>query len=71
MEIKAGQRYLVNIGSIGQPRDGDARSCFLIWDQGVGTLELVRVEYDIPAAQKKIIDAGLPPFLAQRLELGH
>ncbi len=71
VEIKAGQRYLVNIGSIGQPRDGDARSCFLIWDQGVGTLELVRVEYDIPAAQKKIIDAGLPPFLAQRLELGH
>ena len=71
VEIKAGQRYLVNIGSIGQPRDGDARSCFLIWDQGLGTIELVRVEYDIPATQKKIIEAGLPPFLAQRLELGH
>jgi diadenosine tetraphosphatase ApaH/serine/threonine PP2A family protein phosphatase len=71
VEIEADQRYLVNIGSVGQPRDGDARSCFLIWSQASGTLELIRVEYDIPAAQKKIIAAGLPPFLAQRLALGH
>ena len=52
LEIEEGRRYLVNVGSVGQPRDGDARACFLIWEEETGILELVRAEYDIPTAQK-------------------
>lgn len=63
--------YLVNVGSVGQPRDGDPRACFLIWDDSDDTLQMVRVAYDIAAAQRKIIDAGLPSFLAERLDQGH
>ena len=71
VEIKDGQRYLVNVGSVGQPRDGDARAGFLIWEEALMTLEFVRLEYDIAAAQKKIIAAGLPLFLAARLSSGY
>jgi diadenosine tetraphosphatase ApaH/serine/threonine PP2A family protein phosphatase len=63
-------QMLINVGSVGQPRDGDARAAFGVLDEGAGTLELRRVEYDIPSAQRKIIEAGLPAFLAERLERG-
>ena len=69
--LEEGTAYLVNVGSVGQPRDGDPRACFVLWDAAAGTLELVRVDYPIDAAQKKIMAAGLPPFLAERLALGH
>ncbi|NKB67638.1 MAG: hypothetical protein GKR89_11285 [Candidatus Latescibacteria bacterium] len=69
--LEEGVSYLVNVGSVGQPRDGDPRACFALWDAAARTLELVRVDYPIDAAQKKILAAGLPPFLAQRLALGH
>ena len=63
-------RYLVNPGSVGQPRDGDPRAAFGIYDGVRRTLTLRRVEYAVEAAQRRIFDAGLPPSLAHRLALG-
>jgi diadenosine tetraphosphatase ApaH/serine/threonine PP2A family protein phosphatase len=62
--------YLVNCGAVGQPRDGDPRAAFGILDASARTLAVVRVPYDVAAAQAKIIDAGLPDVLAQRLAIG-
>jgi diadenosine tetraphosphatase ApaH/serine/threonine PP2A family protein phosphatase len=62
--------YLVNCGAVGQPRDGDPRAAFGILDASARTLVVVRVRYDVAAAQAKIIDAGLPDVLAQRLAIG-
>lgn len=62
--------YLINPGSVGQPRDGDRRAAFAIYEPQEGLVTLCRVEYDIATAQKKIIDAGLPELLALRLQAG-
>ena len=62
--------YLINVGSIGQPRGGDWRSCYCIYDDDKNSLRLKRIEYDVKAASKAIIDADLPPYLAHRLERG-
>lgn len=61
-------RYIVNIGSVGQPRDGDPRASFAIIDDN--RIEIKRIEYDIDQAKKKILKAGLPSFLAERLVVG-
>ena len=61
---------LINVGSVGQPRDGDPRAAYGILDAEALTLRLRRVEYDIVGAQNRILDAGLPPWLAARLERG-
>ncbi len=63
-------RYLINVGSVGQPRDLDPRACCVIWDDKIGSIEFVRVQYDVEKVQKKIVDAGLPQFLADRLKYG-
>jgi diadenosine tetraphosphatase ApaH/serine/threonine PP2A family protein phosphatase len=63
-------RYLVNCGSVGQPRDGDPRAAYAIVDTDARTLTVFRVEYDVATAQAKIIAAGLPEVLAQRLGMG-
>ena len=63
-------RVLINVGSVGQPRDGDPRAAFGVLDEGTGTIEMRRVEYDVAGAQRRIIEAGLPVFLAERLETG-
>ena len=70
MRVRSRARYLANVGSVGQPRDGDPRACFALWDRAAGTLELVRCPYAVAAAQDKIIAAGLPSFLAERLARG-
>jgi len=62
--------YLVNCGAVGQPRDGDPRAAFGVLDAGSRTLTMVRVTYDVATAQAKIIAAGLPEVLAQRLSIG-
>ena len=62
--------YLVNCGAVGQPRDGDPRAAFGVLDTESRTLTVVRVTYDVAAAQAKIIAAGLPEVLAQRLAIG-
>jgi len=68
--IEHGARYVINPGSIGQPRDSDPRAAFLIYDTDKRTVQFHRVAYDIELTQKKIINAGLPHQLAERLTLG-
>ena len=63
-------KVLVNPGSIGQPRDGDPRASFLIWDEGEELFEFHRVEYDVSATQARMREAQLPEFLASRLIFG-
>ena len=63
-------RYLVNCGAVGQPRDGDPRAAFALLDTTARMLTIVRVPYDVSAAQAKIIAAGLPEVLAHRLAIG-
>jgi predicted phosphodiesterase len=70
IKIEDGCKYFINVGSVGQPRDGDPRACYAVYDAKNKTVEIKRVEYDIKKAQEKIIEAGLPPRLAERLELG-
>ena len=65
-----GSRFLINCGAVGQPRDGDPRAAYGMLDSSARTLSLARVEYDVAAAQAKIIGAGLPDVLAQRLAVG-
>jgi diadenosine tetraphosphatase ApaH/serine/threonine PP2A family protein phosphatase len=62
--------YLINVGSVGQPRDFDSRSCYAIYDSDLEEVTLVRVSYDYSITQKKIMEKNLPLFLAQRLEKG-
>ena len=68
--FEAGARYLINAGSIGQPRDGDPRAAAAIVDTRKREIELFRVPYPIEEAQRKIREAGLPDVLARRLSLG-
>ena len=63
-------RYIVNVGSVGQPRDRDPRACFVLLHEPAGEIEFVRVPYDIEAAQEKIQAARLPLVLASRLATG-
>jgi predicted phosphodiesterase len=70
LKIHFGEKYFINVGSVGQPRDGDSRASYAIYDLEKGEIELRRVDYDIAAAQKKILAAGLPERLAVRLSLG-
>ena len=62
--------YLINPGSVGQPRDGDRRAAYAIYQPGSGIVTLCRAEYDVASAQRKILEAGLPELLALRLEAG-
>jgi len=66
----AGRRHLAVVGSVGQPRDGDPRACYLIFNLSEEAVCFQRVAYDYFAAAKAIRDAGLPEWLATRLELG-
>jgi predicted phosphodiesterase len=63
--------WLVNPGSVGQPRDGDPRAAYVVYDASTATVTFARVPYDVVGAQEKIRRAGLPERLAQRLALGH
>jgi len=69
-EIKEGNRYLVNIGSIGQPRDGDPRSCYLIYDTETNKVRFKRVQYNVKNTQKDMAKVGLPEYLIERLAVG-
>jgi predicted phosphodiesterase len=68
--VEPGKKYFVNVGSVGQPRDGDPRAAYVIYDMEESTIELRRLDYDIATTQKKILEAGLPQRLADRLALG-
>jgi diadenosine tetraphosphatase ApaH/serine/threonine PP2A family protein phosphatase len=70
IQLEAGYRYIVNVGSVGQPRDGDTRAAYGIYNSGEETFSLRRVPYDVEKAAFKIRKAGLPEALALRLGLG-
>ena len=70
LQMEPGRRYIVNIGSVGQPRDGDPRAAYAVYDDQRREVVIHRVEYDVASAQGKIRKAGLPPRLAERLSSG-
>ena len=70
ISFRPGCRYLINPGSVGQPRDGDPRAAYAVLDVEQGEIEISRVQYPVEAAAEKILAAGLPQILAQRLLIG-
>lgn len=70
LRIDPAKKYFINVGSVGQPRDGDWRAAYCIYDVDANDVEQRRVPYDVETAQEKIIKAGLPPLLAKRLAIG-
>lgn len=70
LRLEDGRRYIVNAGSVGQPRDHDPRAAYAIWDRDERTITIRRVDYDHQRAAEKIIAAGLPRLLADRLAHG-
>jgi predicted phosphodiesterase len=68
--VEPGKKYFVNVGAVGQPRDGNPKAGYVLYDLNEGSIELRRLDYDIPKAQRKIVEAGLPQRLADRLALG-
>lgn len=69
-KVEPGKKCFVNVGAVGQPRAGNPKAAYVVYDTAEGTIELRRVQYDIAAAQKKIREAGLPEGLAERLAYG-
>jgi predicted phosphodiesterase len=69
-KVEPGKKYFVNVGAVGQPRDGNSKAAYVVYDLEESTIELRRLDYDIPKAQKKILAAGLPSRLAERLAFG-
>lgn len=70
LQLEEGKRYLLNPGSIGQPRDRDPRAAFVIYDSDARSVLWQRVEYAVSKAQERILRSGLPKVLADRLALG-
>ena len=70
VKLRAGLRYLFNVGSVGQPRDLNPRASFGFYDSAAQTVTVTRVEYPIARVQEKIISAKLPDALARRLQVG-
>jgi diadenosine tetraphosphatase ApaH/serine/threonine PP2A family protein phosphatase len=70
LTIDPSKKYFINVGSVGQPRDGDWRAAYSIFDTEKNVVEQRRVKYDLETAQKKILKAGLPRLLADRLSIG-
>lgn len=68
--LRNGSKYLVNPGAVGQPRDGDPRAAYAIVDVAERQVTMMRVNYPLEAAQAKVVKAGLPDVLAQRLAAG-
>ncbi len=70
VRLAGDRRYAVNVGSVGQPRDGDPRACYVVYDAGMRDLTFRRVEYDIDAARRRIFSSQLPRPNADRLSRG-
>ena len=71
IQVEPPAKVLVNVGSVGQPRDGDPRACYAVYDTASGTIDIRRVAYPFQKTQAKIRAAGLPELLAERLALGY
>ncbi len=70
LSFRDGWKYIINVGSVGQPRDGNPQSSFAVYDRDTQTIELRRAKYDISLTQQKMRDARLPEYLIERLEMG-
>ncbi|KPK93559.1 hypothetical protein AMJ80_05855 [bacterium SM23_31] len=70
VQLDPAGKYIINVGSVGQPRDNDPRLSFAVLDRNNWTIEIVRLEYDVVTARQKIIDDNLPQFLGDRLLMG-
>ena len=70
VQLRSDARYILNPGSVGQPRDGDPRAAYAVWDTEANMVRFERIGYDIGATQKQITVAGLPAMLAERLSFG-
>jgi diadenosine tetraphosphatase ApaH/serine/threonine PP2A family protein phosphatase len=70
VELQPGYRYIINVGSLGQPRDGNPDPVFAIYDTESARIVFRRFHYDLAATQRKIMENGLPPYLAERLAAG-
>ena len=70
VDLRETARALVNVGSVGQPRDEDPRAAYALYDTETRTISIRRVAYDIDAESQRIREAGLPSMLADRLYLG-
>jgi predicted phosphodiesterase len=70
VRIEPAKKYFINVGSVGQPRDGNWRAAYCVYDIENNLVQQLRVKYDLAAAQKKVIEAGLPRMLAERLAMG-
>ena len=68
--LQEGLKYFINVGSVGQPRDGDPRASYGIYDSDRNSVTIKRIEYDVAAAQQAVLAAGLPEYLAERLAKG-
>ena len=71
VKFRPGEKCVVNVGSVGQPRDGDPRAAYVVFDGAAGSAEVFRVEYDVDVTALKILDAGLPAMLADRIRRGY
>lgn len=69
-KVDPAKKYFINVGAVGQPRDNNPKSAYVLYDLDAQTIELRRLDYDIASAQKKILEAGLPERLAERLAFG-
>ena len=69
-KVDPSKKYFINVGAVGQPRDNNPKCAYVLYDMDASTIELRRLEYDIEAAQRKILAAGLPERLAERLAYG-
>lgn len=69
-QLRPGMRYIVNAGSVGQPRDRDPRACYAVYDEEQATVELRRVAYPVASTQARMRAAGLPDYLIERLGSG-
>jgi len=67
--VDGDHRYFINIGSLGQPRDNNPDACAVVLDEEAGSIEFMRIPYDIAVSQEKILSEGLPSYLAERLLL--
>jgi len=70
LQLKANTRYMINPGSVGQPRDGDWRAAFALFDSEARVVHFHRTPYNLKTAQERILSANLPPRLATRLAAG-
>ena len=71
IEIETENKYIINVGSVGQPRDSIPQAAYCVFDTQTRQVQIKRVKYDVFKARRKIIEAGLPSFLADRLLTGN